>query len=375
MAEVVAWLDSARWSPENQTGIFWAPVNLPSSQSLLVHWLTCITDIRRPWQDVWNKGQKIFAEIVKLFYARSFYISGSIFETQREVKSFLDEYREKDRTRKVRTFHYGANKYTPRFPNQHDFIERTLTILAHDFNKNFVNFVARSIQKWSMDHDGLGNVARDLYFLTYSKHKLEETIALFRGEANYPQWNRFGNKRVWTSLRDYRKSPKHLELLEKALKETKGFETGKELFKIWTTDGAFRLHLLELPGDVWNTQFLKALVEPLALENNIQIKKSWAPSQKAREIFKVIGNDTFYPEQLDVSFDLSSKACENGMCSICPFGPIDLRHLCFKGNPEIRGEKFCPVVLGTCQYRLKCDPEKCPVAHDVGRELCPRGLT
>jgi len=371
MAEVIAWLDSARWSPENQTAIIWGPVNLPSpSQSLLVHWLTYITDIQRPWQNVWNFGQRVFAEIVRSFSIQNFQASGDVHQTLCHVQRFLDAFREEQQTGKVRAFRCRDIKYTPRFPNQHDFIERTLTLLAHDFSKNFVRFMVESIHAWSAAQDGLGNVARDLYFLTYSKHPLEESVRLFKNRANYPPWKRFGNKRVWASLRDYRKSPIHLELFHQGLIETQGSTKGDELFKTWITSESFRLRFLELPGDVWNIQFLKKLVEPLAKDHNILLKSSWPASRKAREIYNEMGENSFYPEQLDVSFDLSSKTCENGMCSVCPFGPTDLVRLCLKENPDTARNKYCPVLLATCQYRTRCDPESCPIAKNIGKQLC-----
>lgn len=372
MAQVIAWLDSARWAPENQTTFLWEPPSLSSpSQNVLVHWLTYITDIQRPWQYVWRVGQKVFVEVVKSFSDYNFHISNDVSETQCRVLEFLDNFRAKQQPRKVRAFKYEEIEYRPRFPNQHNFIERTLTVPAHSFDRNFMKFIGESIKKWSNKRDGLHNVARDLYFLTYSDYSLERTVKLFENEeTQYPHWNHFGYKRLWAALRDYRKSKSYLQLFHQGLMEATDQDLGKYLFRVWTTAEGFSLYLLELPGDVWNIEFLRRLVIPIAERSNIRIKKSWGASRIAREIYNVIGGKTFYPEQLDVSWDLSAKACENGLCDLCPFSRHDLRKICLKDEPKAIKNKYCPLALAICQYRLICNPKNCPVAEKKGKGLC-----
>ena len=133
LAEVIAWLDSARWSPENQNTLGWTPHGLRSpSQEILLHWITYITNIQRRWQYVWRKGRKVFAEVVRSYATYDFPKFRQIADTKREVSIFLDKFRMKQEKGKVPPFVYRDTRYAPRFPNQHIFIERTLTILATD---------------------------------------------------------------------------------------------------------------------------------------------------------------------------------------------------------------------------------------------------
>jgi len=371
MVEVIAWLDSGRWSEENQNAsTLWEPVSsLSPSESILVHWLTYITDIQRPWQYVWRVGEKVFVEIVRAFSKHEFYASENVDQTQQEVVKLIDTYRGKQEPKKVRPFRFEKIEYRPRFPNQHIFIDRTLTILAHSFNRDFMKFVGESIKRHNGKDNGLKNVALDLYFLTYSDCPMEETLRFFENSMPYPALDNFGHKRLWAALRDYRKSKKYLQLFRDGLKDAMGQDAGEQLFRMWMAKEAFSLHLLELPGDVWNIQFLQRAVIPLAERCNINIKKAWSPSRIAREIYDAIGSQAFYPEQLDVSWDLSAKACENELCDLCPFGECDLQKICLK-DLSVAKDKYCPIVLATCQYRLICNPEKCPISNGKGIGLC-----
>lgn len=370
MAEVIAWLDSARWSTENQRTVVWGPPGLSSpSQDVLVHWLTNITNIQRTWQYVWRIGQKIFVEIVKAFSTHDFDLSEDIADTRCEVTEFLDTFRGEQEPKKVRPFLHGEIEYRPRFPNQHNSIERTLTILAHRFDRNFVKFTGESIKKWSHSRRGMHYVARDLFFLTYSDYPLQRTLELFDGDADYPRWEHYRYKRLWAAVRDYRKARNYLHLFHQGLMEAFGRVVGEQLFDLWTTTDSFRVYLLELPGDIWNIEFLKRLVIPLAMRHGINIKKSWGASKIAREIYDSIGSKEIYPEQLDVSWDLSAIACENGLCDICPFSKHNLEKVCLA---DVSGAKnrYCPIALAICQYRSICDPDNCPVAKKKGIGLC-----
>lgn len=377
LAMIIAWLDSARWSPQNQNTLGWTPFGLTSpSQEILLHWITYITDIQRPWQYVWKEGRKVFAEVVKSFATYDFPASQDVADTKQEVSTFLDKFRGPKEKKKVRPFVCKDTKpYAPRFPNQHNFIERTLTILLDRFDRNFMKFIGESIEQWSQDPNGLRHVAYDLYLLTYSDYPLDKTMELFDGNRNgkaekYEKWRRFGYKRLWAALRDYRKAESYIHLFQEGLEEALGPTRGKRLYRIWTTAKGFSPRLLELPGDVWNINFTRRFVIPLAERHGIEIKKSWGASRIARKIYDHIGRKEFYPEQLDVSFDLSAIACENELCDLCPFSEYDLGKICLANVPEATRKKYCPVALTICQYRVICEPESCPLAKGIGRKLC-----
>lgn len=375
LAKVVAWLDSARWSEENQESLsLQAGISPSPSQEMLVHWLTYITDIQRPWQDVWNVGRIVFREIVKSYSVNNFQTSENINDTKQKIRIFLDNFRRGQlKSGEVRAFRYGELEYTPRFPNQHDLIERTLTILAYHYKKDFLKFIGESIKRWGQNPEGLRHVAFDLYLLTYSPLNLNNTVELLmnqdKKETLYSEWDRFGYKRLWAALRDYRKATNYLELFQQGLQETFGRKEGSRLYEIWTKGNNFGLDLLELPGDVWNNNFMQRVVKPLTDNSGLLIKKSWGASYIAREIYNSMDTKLFYPEQLDVSFDLSAKACENEDCDLCPFSKYDLKDLCLSST-SAAGNIYCPIVLATCQYRMVCNPKNCPVVNYIGKGLC-----
>lgn len=148
----------------------------------------------------------------------------NINDTKREVQQFLDKFRTPPKRGEVRAFKCQNIEYTPRFPNQHTFIERTLTILVNQYQKNFIKFIGESLKRWEHEPDGLRHVAFDLYLLTYSNIELDETVRLLNSKENqkehYSRWartRRFGYKRLWAALRDYRKATNYLALVQQGL--------------------------------------------------------------------------------------------------------------------------------------------------------------
>ncbi|MEM2100229.1 MAG: hypothetical protein QXP45_02705 [Thermoproteota archaeon] len=102
-------------------------------------------------------------------------------------------------------------------------------------------------------------MAFDLYLLTYSNIELDKTVRPLNSKEkqkeHYSRWWRFRYKRLWAALRDYRKATNYLALVQQGLCETFGQEEGKHLYQIWTAESNFSPALLELPGDVWNSNF------------------------------------------------------------------------------------------------------------------------
>ena len=99
--KIVAWLDSARWSEENQKSFSWQPdFQLLPFQEMLVHWLTYITDIQRPWQHVWNVGRPVFREIVKAYSDASFQKFKDVDSAKLRIQEFLDKFKFANFTKK-----------------------------------------------------------------------------------------------------------------------------------------------------------------------------------------------------------------------------------------------------------------------------------
>lgn len=64
--------------------------------------------------------------------------------------------------------------------------ERTLTVLADKYEKDFVKFLGESIKKWKQNPHGLRHVAFDLYMLTYRKYDLYKTAEFFKSNTQEP---------------------------------------------------------------------------------------------------------------------------------------------------------------------------------------------
>lgn len=114
---------------------------------------------------------------------------------------------------------------------------------------------------------------------------------------------------------------------------------------------------------------MQRVVKPLVDSSGLKINTSQGASYIARELYDRMPNKPFYPEQLDISFGLSAKACENKNCDFCPFSKYELRNICLS-DTSAAGKKFCPIALATCQYRMMCNPKNCPVVNGVGKGLC-----
>ena len=175
-----------------------------------------------------------------------------------------------------------------------------------------------------------------------------------RGWVEYRMrsFRRFGKKRLWCSLRDYLKSPEFNTHFVRALKDA-----GRPDADRWHRDNPDLQHALdqlELPGDVWNNNdvFANGLFM-LYLENN---PKTWDMPRTVREMYNLLADDlhgTFYPEQLDVTFDFVPRMCERQMCHVCIFGG-GVSRLCHRQTGLL-----CPVPLVACGYQHACDPDDC----------------
>ncbi len=86
-----------------------------------------------------------------------------------------------------------------------------------------------------------------------------------------------------------------------------------------------------------------------------------------REIYNhinKIGSISFYPEQLDVTFDFVPRMCQREMCAVCFFGG-GIKKVCHEKEGLL-----CPVVIYSCGYKHLCDPYNCEFRNDSVRRFC-----
>jgi len=356
---VVSWLDEARW--RGAPDLFSKPVydSLDASKKLLVHWLCYITNRQRPFRQVWDDGGFVFSAVVAS-YPRLVSPSGG-------VRQFLERHQTKGKGELPAYYASSGGRevtYAPRFGADHESIERTLEIL-YDYGGSLAAFISAFVSRFRSEPEGLRRLAHSLDLLSYRREvPLHEARSLLRSDAalarDFRAWKRSStehHKRLWASLRDYRKpgSP---------------FRRYLETQVQWP-DSGFEINQLELPGDVWNQRFSKRLVGRIASAVVLDASPAKA-SKTARRLYdRIVRLDphtSFYPERLDVSFDFTPRMCEQDMCDVCLLSE-PARLLC-PGQAAQEAGLLCPVLLLACGYRQPCVAASCPVAAGISYGLC-----
>lgn len=130
-----------------------------------------------------------------------------------------------------------------------------------------------------------------------------------------------------------------------------------------------QLHILELPGDVWNNN--AHFQECFFLHSSQEQQKVKHFNKMLREFYEKYAWEelglsplNYYPEQFDTTFDFVPRMCEKTgqtNCSFCPIGRSDgkiPKEFCLEKSDK---EKFCPFLLYACGYKVCCkDVESCP---------------
>jgi hypothetical protein len=126
--------------------------------------------------------------------------------------------------------------------------------------------------------------------------------------------------------------------------------------------------VIELPGDVWNNN--RIFRDGLFTPSIGSIPKTWDMPRTVRAIYDAMppGMTTFYPEQLDVTFDFVPRMCATKNCHICVFGAGTSR-LCHG-----RAGLYCSVTLAACGYVHSCNPKACSFRSDSVKGICKKAL-
>jgi len=356
--KVVGWLDEARWAKADwwdgwKSGSV-TQLKLSPDQKVLAHWLTYITDMKMSAKIVWTRGLPVFAAIVKEYVDVD------------DPSKLLRNRRKPKGKGKVDTYRINDNlEFTPRYPYHHDQIKRTLVILK-EYDKSLVQFISKIIELYGNSDIGIREIAHALYLLTYTDSKklsVSKTIKILQNrdelDRSFKKWNKNttnNKKRLWAALRDYVKHDKLCKCFNNNLPKWSEY---------------INLSDLELPGDVWNGLFAEKMLFPLAERNGVDTKGKRGKSNVnapmlARRIYEKIASASFYPEQLDVSFDIASRMCDKSLCDICVFGKNKAKDFC----AEPGSSKLCPVILILTGNKQDCSTEYCPIITGDGKGLC-----
>lgn len=416
--KVIEFLDAARWSGFNNYDCpnYSHAGELSAGQKLLTHFLGYITDRQTPFKSIFEIGDYVFSDLAFCYSAGepadellSPDGEKSFFKRDNDGK-WAFQSRTKAGNNPVLEYNgFGqddAVRFASRFIST-DYVAVFCvlkTLEDRRFDRSLPQF-ARRCMEVNNEHPLLLNVLYGLYLLGYSdmgiwslnegkKDVLDSAAVAQRAETslravdeffstgNIPvsyfekgklQGAVFESKRVTCFLRDLIKfhgtSAKDgfADYFEMELNDPRRF-----------ADLQSQLHVLELPGDVWNNnnRFYSCLFE--ATREESQFKEScMKPGSKSgiklnkllRYIYDEIGIRDCYPEQFDVTFDFARNMCakpNQGNCMYCPFGVTSPgripKEFCHKAP-----DKYCPFLLYACGYKTKCSEVRafCPNYRDI----------
>ena len=271
---------------------------------------------------------------------------------------------------------YFASRF---FPSDYQAILRTFLILEK-FDFSFYKYIERIINLTENHENKIKLLLFGLYILTYKdieqikykdidnfdnlKNNLDEEINIdiqlldnsnkfLNSFKKFKKKEIYEQKRAWCALRDLLKFPNYNKSFIPFLKKN-GFNS-KDI----------NLAELELPGDVWNNNsiYRDCILKGIDWANDN--KKPF--NRLLREIYvkEEIEKEKGYPEQFDITFDFVPRMCEKNNCSICIYGKVknngkekEFEKTCINDT-----NKYCPVALSNCGYKIKCKGENCDILN------------
>lgn len=361
---------------------------LPPDQQVLTHWLCYITDAQRPYQQVWEEGGPVFAELVRE-YARGRMAPLAVLERfSRPAKEGRKVDILSSQLQRV-----GGEKisFAPRYGMHLFSVAATLATLQ-DYGRSLAGYLAAN---WSFCQEASGEDGDDpvhraaflLHLLSYweipkglnsarstkfvravekRSQQVAETLADPKAvQDEYRYWlthdDRYG-KRLWAAFRDYIKPGSAFR--EPFLLSLEAIGRS-DIATYFRGNPAEALKALEIPGDVWNNRFFEKLFGPDVTPATF---RGWYEGLRKTGL---LHPDT-YVEQFDVSFEYAASMCADRSFETCLFRQASrVRALC----PPLSGAawtgKACPVAAYLCGYEYPCSPDGCPVREDAPEDLCP----
>lgn len=369
-----SFLDEARWCFDcNYTLINYVSDDLGDDEKLLTHWLCYVMDRGTPFRRIWDVAGFVISEIV------AHYTAGATLPEL--IALHVDDadggwrLRAHSPANRLLQVWYGTDQsevvFESRFPANYVSLFRTLARLE-GYSRSLGEYLRQALRDadYAQGIDRMAGAMDELTYRGVGRVSNEGTADRVRqeiagasdfGPSGSGVQDRFNRKRLWCALRDYLKSPEFNPVFRSAV--------GAAGDRWSRSDPELRRTLwrLELPGDVWNNRapFWQGLFRPYV----DGMEGARAP-QLARAMHTGLvelgygSRLTFYPEQLDVTFDFVPRMCEVRACAVCPFGG-GIAESCH-GQSDL----LCPVLLQSCGYRFRCDPSLCTLRADSARGAC-----
>ncbi len=381
----LAWLDDVWRRPMFNQELIEGPVfrALAPADQLLTHWLCYICD-RVERATLWSKAGPVFSELVRAYSAGTPTIGllAEIAVKRAEAKAF--SYRSRIQFEEAQPI-----EFTARLPATVP-ITRTLLVLEQ-YERNLLVYLR---QYWAFCRRGdapevMHRIAFLFDTLTYwelgrasdagnweetAQRQANHVAGALRDstqlEARFGQWQRhcFDDKRLWAALRDWIAPGGAFRAVFLA-----GLDSARapDIGEFVETSAVGLAKGLEVPGDVWNSRFLKRIFAGVRTAGPRQIRE-WYETLRTRGELP----DDCWPSQFDVSFVYSPKMCDGRRQGSCLFRAAESRawDLC-----PVRDQRFghawagnpCPLVDHLCDFEFACNPESCPVPNAEPSNICP----
>ena len=390
----IRFLDEARWTIRHDEKVSesydipnYANRNMSAEQKLLTHFLGYITNRQISYKFVFAKLDFIFSQMVSDFDTHPAYDllldPGKYFDHEGDGKNkkggfkacrLMDDQAQYWEDKRLRGEQITASSRF--FPTDFVGIFCALEVLAHFTGKSFAAYIRKCLALAAPERE-MEYLLYGLWLLGYSdigQWKTEDldpkaiqdrclvrkyaAIGSFFDGGGIPESFRkelYKNKRLTCFVRDLLKCEHFRSLFS-------------EIVSPQTMDHLQdQRHLLELPGDVWNNN--SSFRECFLQKVNIDTSPKEHFNKVVRDIYEKawdelsVDKNSYYPEQLDTTFDFVPRMCEqNGQtnCRYCPLKREDgkiAEEFCVAEHDD----KFCPFLLYACGYKVPCrEMRNCP---------------
>ena len=381
MLNLIRFLDEARWKSDNYDIPNYADKNMPSEQKLLTHFLGYITNRRISYKLIFYKLDFIFSQLIKDYYSGStadnlLLNPGTYIDREDGAMKGFKACRMDSQAQYSIPLQEPIKASSRFFPEDFVGIFCTLEILAKFTEKSFSKYIQTCLSKATTGHE-MEFLLYGLWLLGYSngrwkKEDLDRQYIDPCLDKKFRAIETFFDKRVIpASFREERYKSKRLTCFVRDLLKCdhyhslfRGIISSEELKKLKN-----QLHVLELPGDVWNNNehFQECFRNCSGIDKCDNAANQRDFNKTIRDFYEnyvwkelMLEKSDYYPEQFDTTFDFVPRMCEkNGQknCQYCPMKGSEIADFCIYNNEN----KFCPFLLYACGYKVYCkNMSSCP---------------